>query len=121
MNYFTQKYNPAGGQTDLTPFLNKDAYNEETGKRERTNRAKLMATDLQEYLDGLKSYDFSESTYGSRDRYIQDINNALTNLNNGNWNDDDLLALQRIGVTPDFYNGFFTEDKNPNVTPEQVQ
>lgn len=120
VNYWINKINPAGGNPDIDPYLALDPVSP-TGKRERTNRTKYLAHQLSSYLrkiQGSKT-NFENSSFKSKDAYIQKVQQAIDNLNNG-WDTTDPASLQAIGITPDFYSALMTEQANPLMSDEEV-
>lgn len=97
------------GNPDLQIYLNKDILDEKTGKRGRTERAKYLAEQLKIYRDNLKDYDFTDSTVGNKEDYIKKLDVAITELENGTFDNNDAEALQAVGIDRDFRNKFFSE------------
>ena len=119
--WWNQKYNPAGGSVNLKPFLDKDPIGVD-GTRPVTNRAKMAAGWINEYLDWLKDKDLDYSKYeqfGDYDTYATKGRELAQKWNDGVWDADDLIAGQAFGISNDFSNGFFSTEENPNITPEQ--
>lgn len=120
MKYWLDKINPAGGTPDIDPYLALDPVSPE-GKRERTNRTKYLANQLTRYLKKINNSksDFSNSAFGTKEAYMQKIQQAIDNLNNG-WDSTDSATLQAIGITPDFYSSFMSEEANPLMSEEEL-
>ena len=123
VSWWKQKYNPAGGQVDLKPFLDKDPVGPD-GKRPVNVRAKMASEWMNEYLNWLgdKNLDYSNydqfpdyETYSAKGREL------ATKWGDGKWDSDDLIAGQAFGVGGNWANGFFTELENPDLTPAQQQ
>lgn len=120
VNYWLNKINPAGGNPDIDPYLALDPV-DPTGKRERTNRTKYLAHQLSSYLKKIQSSktNFENSSFKSKDAYIQKVQQAIDNLNNG-WDTTDPASLQAIGITPDFYSALMTDKSNPLMSEEEI-
>jgi hypothetical protein len=119
--WWNQKYNPAGGSVNLKPFLDKDPVGTD-GKRQVSNRAKMAAGWMNEYLDWLKDKNLDYSKYdqfGDYDTYSAKGRELAQKWNDGVWDADDLIAGQAFGISNDFSEGFFTTEEDPNLTPEQ--
>ena len=119
--WWNQKYNPAGGSVNLKPFLDKDPVGAD-GKRPVSNRAKMAAGWMNEYLDWLKDKNLDYSKYeqfGDYDNYATKGRELAQKWNDGVWNTDDLIAGQAFGISNDFSEGFFSTEEDPNLTPEQ--
>ena len=119
--WWNKKYNPAGGEVNLTPFLDKDPVGTD-GKRPVSNRAKMAAGWINEYLDWLKDQDLDYSNYDQfkdYDTYSAKGRELAQKWNDGIWNSDDLITGQAFGISNDFSNGFFTQDEKPNLTDQQ--
>ena len=119
--WWNKKYNPAGGEVNLTPFLDKDPVGTD-GKRPVSNRAKMAAGWMNEYLDWLKDQDLDYSNYDQfkdYDTYSAKGRELAQKWNDGIWDSDDLIAGQAFGISNDFSNGFFTQDEKPNLTDQQ--
>lgn len=119
--WWNKKYNPAGGSVNLKPFLDKDPVGTD-GKRSVSNRAKMAAGWMNEYLDWLKDKNFDYSKYdqfNDYDTYAAKGRELAQKWNDGVWDADDLIAGQAFGISNDFSEGFFTTEEDPNLTPEQ--
>ena len=119
--WWNQKYNPAGGSVNLKPFLDKDPIGTD-GKRPVSNRAKMAAGWMNEYLDWLKDKNLDYSKYdqfGDYDTYSAKGRALAQKWNDGVWDADDLIEGQAFGISNDFSEGFFTTEEDPNLTPEQ--
>lgn len=119
--WWNQKYNPAGGSVNLKPFLDKDPLGVD-GKRPVSNRAKMAAGWMNEYLDWLKDKNLDYSKYdqfSDYDTYAAKGRELAQKWNDGVWDSDDLIAGQAFGISNDFSEGFFTTEEDPNLTPEQ--
>ena len=120
INYWNSRVNPAGGETDLSPYLDLDPVGPD-GKRKRTNRTKYLIHELNNYITKINSgkLKFDKSTFKSKDAFITKIRQAINNLSNG-WDSSDPASLQEIGITPEFYTAFMSEASNPLATDEEV-
>lgn len=118
-NYWVSKVNPAGGQTDINPYLELDPVGTD-GKRQKTNRLAYLTHELQTYAKYIDNGDFNfEGTpFKSKKEYLTKIQNAIANLSNG-WDSSDPASLQAIGITSDFYDYFLSDKANPVATPEE--
>ena len=119
--WWNKKYNPAGGEVNLAPFLDKDPVGTD-GKRPVSNRARMAAGWMNEYLDWLKDQDLDYSNYDQfkdYDTYSAKGRALAQKWNDGIWNADDLIAGQAFGISNDFSNGFFTQDEKPYLTDQQ--
>ena len=118
-NYWVSKVNPAGGQTDINPYLELDPIGAD-GKRQKTNRLAYLTHELQTYAKYIDNGDFNfEGTpFKSKKEYLTKIQNAIANLSNG-WDSSDPASLQAIGITSDFYDYFLSDKANPVATPEE--
>ena len=119
--WWNQKYNPAGGSVNLKPFLDKDPIGTD-GKRPVSNRAKMAAGWMNEYLDWLKDKNLDYSKYdqfGDYDTYSAKGRALAQKWNDGVWDAEDLIEGQAFGISNDFSEGFFTTEEDPNLTPEQ--
>lgn len=121
INYWSSKINPAGGKTDLDPYLDLDPVGPD-GKRKRTNRTKYLIHELNSYINSINSgkLKFDKTSFKSKDEYISKIRQAINNLSNG-WDSSDPASLQAIGITPDFYTSFMSEAADPLATSEEVE
>ena len=121
ISYWQGLNNPSGGKMDLRPYLDKDVFDKTTGKRARTNRANYLAGEIRNYLAQLKDYDFADTTFTDSNIYKQRLADAAKNLEYGNWDNNDIIALNQAGIGGDFQTAFFSEEENPNLTAEQKQ
>ena len=121
INYWSSKINPAGGETDLDPYLDLDPVGPD-GKRKRTNRTKYLIHELNSYINSINSgkLKFDKTSFKSKDEYVSKIRQAINNLSNG-WDSSDPASLQAIGITPDFYTSFMSEAADPLATSEEVE
>lgn len=120
-SWWKNKYNPAGGAMNLKPFLDKDPVGAD-GKRAVTNRAKMAAGWLGEYLGWLKDKDFDYSGYEqfpSYEAYSKLGEDLKQKWGDNNWDADDLIAGQAFGIDNDWAKGFFTTEEDPNLTDAQ--
>lgn len=118
-NYWVSKVNPAGGKTDINPYLELDPVGAD-GKRQKTNRLAYLTHELQTYAKYIDNGDFNfEGTpFKSKKEYLTKIQNAIANLSNG-WDSSDPASLQAVGITSDFYDYFLSDKANPVATPEE--
>lgn len=121
VNFWQNKANPGGGKIDLDPFLQLDPVSP-TGKRERTNRLKYLSFELNKYINKINksSLDFSNTAFKTKENYINKVRQAINNLNNG-WDSTDAATLQAIGITPDFYDTFLSEEAKPLMTDAEAE
>lgn len=103
---WTTANNPAGGDFNLDPYLEKDAMDETTGKRGTSNRAAYLKEQIENYINNIGEYDFSSSPFKNRDTYISRLRAAAQNLENG-YNSEDVIALNQAGIRNEFLSKFF--------------
>lgn len=103
---WTTTNNPAGGDFNLDPYLEKDAMDETTGKRGTSNRAAYLKEQIENYINNIGEYDFSSSPFKNRDTYISRLRAAAQNLENG-YDSEDVIALNQAGIGNDFLSKFF--------------
>lgn len=103
---WTTANNPAGGDFNLDPYLEKDAMDETTGKRGTSNRAAYLKEQIENYINNIGEYDFSSSPFKNRDTYISRLRAATQNLENG-YNSEDVIALNQAGIGNEFLSKFF--------------
>lgn len=103
---WTTANNPAGGDFNLDPYLEKDAMDETTGKRGTSNRAAYLKEQIENYINNIGEYDFSSSPFKNRDTYISRLRAAAQNLENG-YDSEDVIALNQAGIGNEFLNKFF--------------
>lgn len=103
---WTTANNPAGGDFNLDPYLEKDAMDETTGKRGTSNRAAYLKKQIENYINNIGEYDFSSSPFKNRDTYISRLRAAAQNLENG-YNSEDVIALNQAGIGNEFLSKFF--------------
>lgn len=103
---WTTANNPAGGDFNLDPYLEKDAMDETTGKRGTSNRAAYLKEQIENYINNIGEYDFSSSPFKNRDTYISRLRAAAQNLENG-YNSEDVIALNQAGIGNEFLSKFF--------------
>ena len=118
LNHWNSQNNKTGGKTDLRPYLDMDQYNAETGKRARTNRMEYLSKQLNDYINGLTEdkYDWEGSGFKSMDDYKASLGELVKHMSDGVWDNNDMIAANQAGIDSSFYNAFFTEDENPNLT-----
>lgn len=115
---WTTANNPAGGDFNLDPYLEKDARDETTGKRGTSNRAAYLKEQIENYINNIGEYDFSSSPFKNRDTYISRLRAAAQNLENG-YNSEDVIALNQAGIGNEFLSKFFAIGK-PKTEVEQA-
>lgn len=103
---WTTANNPAGGDFNLDPYLEKDAMDETTGKRGTSNRAAYLKEQIENHINNIGEYDFSSSPFKNRDTYISRLRAAAQNLENG-YNSEDVIALNQAGIGNEFLSKFF--------------
>lgn len=103
---WTTANNPAGGDFNLDPYLEKDAMDETTGKRGTSNRAAYLKEQIENYINNIGEYDFSSSPFKNRETYISRLRAAAQNLENG-YDSEDVIALNQAGIGNEFLSKFF--------------
>lgn len=118
---WTTANNPAGGDFNLDPYLEKDAMDETTGKRGTSNRAAYLKEQIENYINNIGEYDFSSSPFKNRDTYISRLRAAAQNLENG-YNSEDVIALNQAGIGNEFLSKFFATEniEKPKTEVEQA-
>lgn len=115
---WTTANNPAGGDFNLGPYLEKDAMDETTGKRGTSNRAAYLKEQIENYINNIGEYDFSSSPFKNRDTYISRLRAAAQNLENG-YNSEDVIALNQAGIGNEFLSKFFATGAEQKKTEVQ--
>ena len=86
-----------------------DERDSKTGLRGTNNRATLLAKYLRSYGDSLDEtkLNFEGSPFKNLNDFKTRLNTAITELENGTWNQADKDALNKLGLNPNtyFYNG----------------
>lgn len=101
-----------GGNFDVDAWLDLDPYNEETGSRATTERAKALSQYINDYIDSLdENLDFKGSTFGSRDAYIRKLKDLQLELSMNGVDAADFRLLSALGANPDQYRAFFTTER----------
>ena len=106
-NYLSQTYyggNPIRTQEDWNIL---DERNPNTGLRGTDKRVKRLSDYLKAYSSSLKEgkYNFEGSPFKNLTDLKTRINNAITKLDDGTWNQDDADALNAIGLrSSDWFN-----------------
>lgn len=115
---WTRINNPAGGDFNWDPYLEKDAMDETTGKRGTSNRAAYLKEQIENYINNIGEYDFSSSPFKNRDTYISRLRAAAQNLENG-YNSEDVIALNQAGIGNEFLSKFFATGAEQKKTEVQ--
>lgn len=107
---FTNSLSP-GGAGDLSAYYDLDQPDPKTKKRPTTGRAKLFSDYITTYMGKLpEDLDFSTSVYGDRESYVRKLQELQQALSDG-VTSDDYRKMQQLGISPDDYRMFFTEDE----------
>lgn len=118
---WTRINNPAGGNLNLDPYLEKDAVDEATGKRGTTNRAAYLKEQIENYINNIGDYDFSSTPFKDRDTYVSRLRAAAENLGNG-YNSEDVIALNQAGIGNEFLSKFFsTGTEEPQAKQSELE
>lgn len=118
---WTRINNPAGGNLNLNPYLEKDAVDEATGKRGTTNRAAYLKEQIENYINNIGDYDFSSTPFKDRDTYVSRLRAAAENLGNG-YNSEDVIALNQAGIGNEFLSKFFsTGAEEPQAKQSELE
>lgn len=112
--------NPAGGEFNLNPYLEKDTLDETTGLRSTTNRAAYLKEQIENYLNNIGDYDFSGTPFKDREAYISKLRAAADNLGNG-YNSEDVIALNQAGIGNKFLGSFFSTGSTDKPKTEAEQ
>lgn len=115
---WTTTNNPAGGEFNLSPYLEKDTLDETTGLRGTTNRAAYLKEQIENYLNNVGNYDFSGTPFKDRETYISKLRAAAQNLENG-YNSEDVIALNQAGIGNEFLSKFFATGAEQKKTEVQ--
>lgn len=118
---WTRINNPAGGNLNLDPYLEKDAVDEATGKRGTTNRAAYLKEQIENYINNIGDYDFSSTPFKDRNTYVSRLRAAAENLGNG-YNSEDVIALSQAGIGNEFLSKFFsTGAEEPQAKQSELE
>lgn len=118
---WTRINNPAGGDLNLDPYLEKDAVDEATGKRGTTNRAAYLKEQIENYINNIGDYDFSSTPFKDRNTYVSRLRAAAENLGNG-YNSEDVIALNQAGIGNEFLSKFFsTGAEEPQAKQSELE
>lgn len=118
---WTRINNPAGGNLNLDPYLEKDAVDEATGKRGTTNRAAYLKEQIENYINNIGDYDFSSTPFKDRNTYVSRLRAAAENLGNG-YNSEDVTALNQAGIGNEFLSKFFsTGAEEPQAKQSELE
>lgn len=115
---WTTVNNPAGGEFNLSPYLEKDTLDETTGLRGTTNRAAYLKEQIEDYLNNVGNYDFSGTPFKDRETYISKLRAAAQNLENG-YNSEGIIALNQAGIGSEFLSKFFATGAEQKKTEVQ--
>ena len=102
--------------SDWNEFDKRDS----TGKRGRTERASILASQLEKYRDSLseEKYNFKDSPFGSLEEFKTRLNSAIAALNSPD-EADDKEALQRIGIREsDWFNNGLGDSSGKTIKLE---
>lgn len=93
------------------------------GIRGTNNRAEKLASMLEGYRDSLKEEDlnFEGSPFTDLNDFKTKVNNAIDQLRNGTWDQNDVDALNQIGINPETYMSTGANDMNPEGTMTRQQ
>lgn len=118
-----RRNNVSGGPMDLKPYLDKDVYDPNTGKRSRTGRLAYLAGEIDNYLKNFKDdqYDYTDNTFANGAQYREALTKLRDHLKDNQWTNDDIILANQAGISSKFYNDFFTEAENPSITVEQQE
>lgn len=116
---WTTANNPAGGEFNLSPYLEKDTLDETTGLRGTTNRAAYLKEQIENYLNNVGNYDFSGTPFKDRETYISKLRAAAQNLENG-YNSEDVIALNQAGIGNEFLSKFFATGAEKKTEVQQA-
>ena len=118
---WTRINNPAGGNLNLDPYLEKDAVDEATGKRGTTNRAAYLKEQIENYINNIGDYDFFSTPFKDRNTYVSRLRAAAENLGNG-YNSEDVIALNQAGIGNEFLSKFFsTGAEEPQAKQSELE
>ena len=118
---WTRINNPAGGNLNLDPYLEKDAVDEATSKRGTTNRAAYLKEQIENYINNIGDYDFSSTPFKDRNTYVSRLRAAAENLGNG-YNSEDVIALNQAGIGNEFLSKFFsTGAEEPQAKQSELE
>ena len=118
---WTRINNPAGGNLNPDPYLEKDAVDEATGKRGTTNRAAYLKEQIENYINNIGDYDFSSTPFKDRNTYVSRLRAAAENLGNG-YNSEDVIALNQAGIGNKFLSKFFsTGAEEPQAKQSELE
>ena len=109
--YFTEQFNnyignnTFGGRDWTASEWNDFDIKDENGIRSTNERAKRLASALRGYSSSLKEgeHNFEGSPFTNLSDFQNKINTAITELENGTWNQADRDSLNAIGINPDLY------------------
>lgn len=110
--YFTKQFQGYignqryGGRNYTTDEWNNiDQADSVTGIRGTSNRAKILADMLEGYSKTLEDgkYNFEGTAYSDLNDLKSKISNAVQTLRDGTWDQNDVDALNRLGINPETY------------------
>lgn len=104
-----------------------DKRDKNTGKRAFTERALRLKSVLEKYRDSFKGdeYKYETGPFASADDVKSRLNDAISALNNPEWNEDDINSLNRLGLNwRDYFNNglndiYGVDEKGNKITYEQ--
>lgn len=113
--------NPAGGEFNLAPYIDKDAYDETTGKRGTNERSKYLQEAIRSYIQNLSGdYNFEGTPFKDLDDYKARLTTLAEKLTDG-WSNDDMIAANQAGIDTSFYDNFFTTQKDSSISKEDLE
>lgn len=121
--YWKNKNHKGAGKVDLRPYLDKDPFDKTTGKRDTTNRVNYWIGVIDDHIQNLGDYDYdySGSPFGSKEEYVNSLNNWKTQLQNGVYDNEDMIAGNQAGAESNFINDFFTTVENPTISESEIK
>lgn len=100
------------GTGDLEAWLDSDPFDEKTKKRGTSERAQLFSDYINQYISGLSDdLDFSDTSFGTKENYLQKLEALKTELATNGVTDADYRIINQLGGNPEEYRAFFTTDK----------
>lgn len=121
---WTRRNSASGEAIDIAPYLNMDPVDQTTGKRARTNRINYLREQINNYIQSLEGlddkYNFEGTSFKDLNEYKTRLQSLSDKLSDG-WSEDDMIAANQAGIGASFYNGFFSEEENPNISKEELE